>query len=181
MNKLVILFISIVFLSACTKSFDGGYEVPLLYKIDIQQGNVIEQEMLDRLKPGMDKDQVKFVMGTPVLIDPFHNNRWEYIFSFQKGGGVREQRHLTLHFDEEEEKLTHITGDITAADGSRDVNKIIEADAVVVPNSNKEEKGFFGRLLDTVNPFGDDDNANPSSDDEIDPLDDQKNEPFGDE
>ncbi|MFT5395544.1 MAG: outer membrane protein assembly factor BamE [Gammaproteobacteria bacterium] len=181
MNKLVILFISLIFLSACTKSFDGGYEVPLLYKVDIQQGNVIEQEMLDRLKPGMDQNQVKFIMGTPVLIDPFHNNRWEYIFSYQKGGGVREQRHLTLHFDEDEEKLTHITGDITAADGSRDVNKIIEADAVVVPKSNKE-KGFFGRLLDTVNPFDDDDDdENPSNDDRTDPLNDYKIDPLGDE
>ena len=177
MNKLVILFLSLVFLNACTKSFDGGYKVPLLYKIDIQQGNVIEQEMLDRLKPGMDKTQVKFIMGTPVLIDPFHNNRWEYIFSFQKGGGVREQRHITIHFDEDEEKLTHLTGDITAADGSRDVTKIIEADAVVVPNSGKNEKGFFGRLLDTVNPF-DDDKASPSSDDKIEPLDDNKIDPL---
>ncbi len=180
MNKLVIFFLSLVLLSACTKSFDGGYEVPLLYKIDIQQGNVIEQEMLDRLKPGMDKNQVKFIMGTPVLIDPFHNNRWEYIFSFQEGGGVREQRHITLHFDEDEEKLTHITGDIKAADGTRDATKIIEADAVVVPKSNREEKGFFGRLIDTVNPF-DDDEAHPVRNEETDSLDDDKTEPSGDE
>ncbi|GJM05521.1 MAG: hypothetical protein DHS20C09_15170 [marine bacterium B5-7] len=180
MKKLAIVVISLVFISACTKSFDGGYEVPLLYKIDIQQGNVIEQEMLDRLKPGMDKNQVKFVMGTPVLIDPFHNNRWEYIFSFQKGGGIREQRHITLHFDEDEQVLTHVTGDITAADGSRDVNKIIEADAVVVPKSGKNEKGFFGRLLDTVNPFGGD-QANPSSDGNIDPLEGNKDDPLGGE
>lgn len=155
MNKLAIFFISLVFLSACTKSFDGGYNVPLLYKIDIQQGNVIEQGMLDRLKPGMDKKQVKFIMGTPVIVDPFHNNRWEYIFSFQEGGGVREQRHITLHFDEDEEKLTHVTGDITAADGSRDAKNIVEADAVVVPKSDKAEKGFFGRLLDKANPLDD--------------------------
>jgi len=180
MNNLAIFFIFLVFLTACTKSFDGGYEVPLLYKVDIQQGNVIEQEMLDRLKPGMDKNQVKFVMGTPVLIDPFHNNRWEYIFSFQKGGGVRKQRHITLHFDEDEEKLTHITGDIKAADGSRDATKIIEADAVVVPESYKKEKGFFGRLVDSVNPFGDDE-ENPANDNETEPLDDSKTEPVDSE
>ena len=180
MKKLAIFFISLVFLGACTKSFDGGYEMPLLYKIDIQQGNVIEQEMLDRLKPGMDKNQVKFIMGTPVLIDPFHNNRWEYIFSFQEGGGIREQRHITLHFDEDEEKLTHVTGDIKAADGSRDVNQIVEADAVVVPKSDRNKKGFFGRLLDTVNPFDDDDD-NPSNNDRTDPLNDYKIDPLGGE
>jgi outer membrane protein assembly factor BamE len=154
MKKLVIFCISLILISACSRSFDGSYNVPLLYKIDIQQGNVIEQKMLDKLKPGMDKNQVKFIMGTPVLIDPFHNNRWEYAYSFQKGGGIREQRHITLHFDEEE-KLSQVTGDIIAADGSRDVNKIIEADAVVVPKSDKDEKGFFGRLLDKINPLDD--------------------------
>ena len=153
MNRLTIFFISLIFLSACTKSFDGGYEVPMLYKVDIQQGNVIEQDMLDRLKPGMDKNEVKYIMGTPVLIDPFHNNRWEYIFSFQKGGDTREQRRVTLYFDEDTEKLTHIKGDIKAADGSRDLNRIVEADAVIVPISDKNKKGFFGRLLDKINPL----------------------------
>lgn len=123
----------------------------MLYKVDIQQGNVIEQKMLDRLKPGMDKNQVIFIMGTPVLVDPFHNNRWEYIYSFQKGGGVREQRHITLHF--EEEKLTHVSGDIEVNHVPRDENKIItEEEAVVVPQSKKEEKGFFGKLWDKVTP-----------------------------
>ena len=60
-----------ILLAACSRSFDGGYNVPLLYKIDIQQGNVIEQDMINKLKPGMDKNQVKFIMGTPVIVDPF--------------------------------------------------------------------------------------------------------------
>ncbi|MAS82095.1 MAG: cell envelope protein SmpA [Legionellales bacterium] len=153
MNRVIIIFISITFFGACSKNYDGSYQVPLLYKIDIQQGNVIEQNMLDRLKPGMSKNEVKYIMGTPVLIDPFHNNRWEYIFSLQKGSSVREQRRVTLYFDEDTEELTHIKGDIKAADGSRDLNMIVEADAVVVPKSDKEKKGFFRRLLDKVNPL----------------------------
>ncbi len=173
MNKIFLFTLSLMILSACTKSFDGGYNPPLLYKLDIQQGNVIKQDMLDRLKPGMDKNQVKFIMGTPVLIDPFHNHRWEYIYSFQKGGGVREQRHITLHF--EEDKLARITGDIVPADGTRDVTKIVEAGEVIVPKSNKKEKGFFGRLLDSVNPF-DEDEVVPSSDDKTEPLNENKTE-----
>ena len=153
MNRSIIIFVSLIFLGACSKNYDGSYQVPLLYKIDIQQGNVIEQNMLDRLKPGMSKNEVKYIMGTPVLIDPFHNNRWEYIFSLQKGSSVREQRRVTLYFDEDTEELTHIKGDIKAADGSRDLNMIVEADAVVVPKSDEEKKGFFGRLLDKVNPL----------------------------
>ena len=151
MKKLVIFCISLIFLSACSRSYDGGFNVPLLYKIDIQQGNVIEQKMLDRLKPGMDKNQVQFIMGTPVLIDPFHNERWEYIYSFQEGGGVREQRHITLHF--EEDKLSHITGDIETSSGPRsETNTITEEEAVIVPESKNEGKGFFGRLWDKVTP-----------------------------
>ena len=107
--------------------------------------------MLDRLKPGMDKNQVQFIMGTPVLIDPFHNERWEYIYSFQEGGGVREQRHITLHF--EEDKLSHITGDIETSSGPRsETNIITEEEAVIVPESKNKEKGFFGRLWDKVTP-----------------------------
>ena len=130
--------------------------MPLLYKMDIQQGNVIEQDMLNKLKPGMDKNQVKFIMGTPVIIDPFHNERWEYIFSMQKAGGVREQRHITLHFDDD--KLTYVSGDIEVSDTPRIENEIVtEQEAVVVPEGSykKVEKGFFGRLWDKVTPGGD--------------------------
>ncbi len=153
MKKLAVFSISLILMTACTRSFDGGYNMPLLYKIDIQQGNVIEQDMLNKLRPGMNKNQVKFIMGTPVIVDPFHNERWEYIFSFQEGGGVREQRHITLHF--EDEKLSHVSGDIEVSHVPRVESEIItEDDAIVVPEGsyNKDEKGFFGKLWDKVTP-----------------------------
>ena len=154
MKNIIIFCLSLIFLAACSRSFDGGYNLPLLYKIDVQQGNVIEQDMINKLKPGMNKNQVKFIMGTPVLIDPFHNERWEYIFSFQEGGGVREQRHITLHF--EDDKLTHVSGDIEVSNTPRIENEIVtEDEAILVPKSTKEEKGFFGRLWDKVTPDDD--------------------------
>ena len=73
--------------------------------------------MLNKLEPGMDKKRVKFIMGTPVIVDPFHNERWEYIYSFQEGGKVREQRHITLHF--EDNKLAYISGDIEVSNISK--------------------------------------------------------------
>lgn len=152
MTKTVIFIALSILLSACSRSFDGGYNLPLLYKIDIQQGNVIEQEMLNKLKPGMDKSQVRFIMGTPMLIDPFHNNRWEYVYSFQKGGAVRKQRHITLHF--EEEKLAYISGDVVASSLPVKENQIVTEETVVVPE--KEKKGFFQRMLDKINPLDDD-------------------------
>ena len=154
MKKLALLCIPLILLGACSRSFDGGYNVPLLYKIDIQQGNVIEQEMLNKLKPGMDKNQVKFIMGTPVIIDPFHNDRWEYVFSMQKAGGVREQRHITLHFDEDE-KLSHLSGDIEISDVPiKELDIVTEEEAVTVPEGSYKgkEKDFFGKLWDKVTP-----------------------------
>ena len=154
MMRFILIFISLCLLCACSRSYDGGFNAPLLHKIDIQQGNVVDQEMLDQLKPRMNKKQVKFIMGTPVLIDPFHNERWEYIYSFQEGGTVREQRHITLHF--ENDKLAYISGDIEISNIPRQEYKTItEENAIIVPISDKEEKGFFGRLFDKINPLDD--------------------------
>jgi len=154
MMRFILIFISLCLLCACSRSYDGGFNAPLLHKIDMQQGNVVDQEMLDQLKPGMDKKQVKFIMGTPVLIDPFHNERWEYIYSFQEGGTVREQRHITLHF--ENDKLAYISGDIEISNIPRQEYKTItEENAIIVPISDKEEKGFFGRLFNKINPLDD--------------------------
>lgn len=71
----------------------------ITYKINIQQGNVITKEMADQLKPGMTRDQVKFVMGTPLLTDAFHANRWDYPFRFQPGRGRIEERRFTVFFE----------------------------------------------------------------------------------
>ena len=85
------------------------------YKIDIQQGNVVTQEMVSKLRQGMTRSQVKFVMGTPLVTDPFHPERWDYFYKFDKGGQPREERRLTLIF--EGEKLTKVLGDVNVAPG----------------------------------------------------------------
>ncbi len=81
----------------------------ITYKIDIQQGIVVTQEMADQLKPGMTRDQVKFVLGTPILADPFHANRWDYPFRFQPGRGRIEERRFTVYF--ENDRLARFEGD----------------------------------------------------------------------
>jgi len=137
---------------SCSRGYDGSFNAPLLHKIDIQQGNVIDQNMVNKLAPGLDKKQVEFIMGTPVLIDPFHTERWEYIYSFQEGGKVREQRHITLHF--ENGKLAYISGDIEVSNIPKRKEEIITEDnAIIVPESDQEE-GFFSRLLKKNKPSG---------------------------
>ncbi len=91
-------------------------QFPGVYKIDIQQGNIITQEMIDQLRPGMTKRQVIFVMGTPLVRDPFNQDRWDYIYSYQPGGGVRGQEGVTMYF--ENDLLTHFTGDFKPTEES---------------------------------------------------------------
>lgn len=83
---------------------------PGVYKIDIEQGNSITQEMVDQLRPGMTKRQVRFIMGTPLAQDPFNQERWDYIYSMQPGGEDREQERLTVIFDDED-RLASFAGD----------------------------------------------------------------------
>jgi outer membrane protein assembly factor BamE len=83
------------------------------YKIDIQQGNFISQEMVTGLKPGMSKEEVRIALGTPLLTDIFHADRWDYLYWREKPGAKREQRKLTVFF--EDGRLTRIDGDVVAA------------------------------------------------------------------
>lgn len=85
------------------------------YRMDVQQGNVVSQELVDQLKPGLTKAQVRFVLGTPLITDPFHPDRWDYFYSFRKGReSAPETRRLTLIFHDD--TLVRIEGDIAARD-----------------------------------------------------------------
>jgi len=76
-----------------------SYLPPLPYKIDVQQGNVITEEMVEKLKPGITKSQVLFVLGSPLIIDAFRDNRWDYVYLFREKGELIEQKRLTIFFD----------------------------------------------------------------------------------
>ena len=87
------------------------------YRIEIQQGNFVSQEMVSQLKPGMSKDQVRFVLGTALIADSFHADRWDYVFRRQKANSRElEQRDLTVFF--EDGRLARIEGDVTPAAGA---------------------------------------------------------------
>ncbi|MFZ5557430.1 MAG: outer membrane protein assembly factor BamE [Pseudomonadota bacterium] len=87
-----------------------------VYKIDIQQGNLVTQEMVSKLKKGMSRDQVRFALGTPLVTDPFHPDRWDYVYRFERRGRLEEQRRITVIF--ENDRLARIEGDVTPAAGS---------------------------------------------------------------
>ncbi len=98
------------------------------YRIDIRQGNYVSQEMVAQLKPGMTRDQVRFLLGTPLIADMFHADRWDYIYRFQPGHGELQQRRLTVYFADN--KLARVAGDVVAA-GTGDT------DAASAPSRNR--------------------------------------------
>lgn len=83
------------------------------YRIDIQQGNVVTQDMVDKLKPGMTRQQVRFILGTPPIVDPFRQDRWDYVYYLNRGGKLAEHRRLVLLF--EGDILRRIDGDVLPA------------------------------------------------------------------
>ncbi len=96
-----------VLLTACGSV--TSFSFPGVYRIDIPQGNLLTQEMIDQLRPGLTKRQVTFILGTPLLRDTFDQDRWDYLYSYQPGGGERVQERLTVYF--ENDQLTRLEGD----------------------------------------------------------------------
>ena len=87
----------VIALAACS-----SVEIPISpYRIDVQQGNALDQEAVDKLKVGMTSAQVRFLLGTPLLVDPFRNNRWDYVYNYRKAGKLTEKKRLALFFESE--------------------------------------------------------------------------------
>jgi outer membrane protein assembly factor BamE len=91
----VVLLASLSVMAAC-----GGYVPNIIapYRPDIQQGNVIIESALNQLKPGMSQEQVRFILGSPLLLDPFHADRWDYVYRYQTGKGQVENSRITIVF-----------------------------------------------------------------------------------
>ena len=88
-----------------------------VYKIDVQQGNTLDQEQIDQVKVGMNQKQVSFVLGSPMLRDPFHPDRWDYVYSFKPGHGELFKQRLSLFF--KQNKLVKIENKIVEPGGKR--------------------------------------------------------------
>ena len=130
------------------------------YRIDVQQGNVLTQEMVSQLRPGLSRDQVRFILGTPVLIDMFHANRWDYFYWLKKGNsGEVDTRRFAVYFDADG-KLISVAGDVAAAQPSDSTivsetrNREIDLGSLptdaTVTMPPPEERGFFRSMIDIV-------------------------------
>lgn len=112
MKRMILLVLP---LAAACSSVPGITSYLTPYRIDVRQGNFVSQEMAAQLKAGQTKDQVRFILGTPLLVDIFHPDRWDYVYRFQPGHGEVQQRRITVFFVDG--KLSRIAGDVVASEG----------------------------------------------------------------
>lgn len=105
---------ALTLLAGCSASRMAVPIVPGItpYRIDIQQGNIVTQEMLDKLEPGMSRNQVRFVLGTPLIVDPFRTDRWDYVYRMNKRGDLVEHRQLKVFF--KDDRLERFEGEVVA-------------------------------------------------------------------
>lgn len=106
-----------------------------VYRVDVEQGNIVTQEMIDQLRPNMNKRQVRYVMGSPLVVDVFHQNRWDYVYSFQPGGGIRQQKRISLIF--QDQLLMGLQGDFRPS--SEPIKETVRDISVVVPKRVKND------------------------------------------
>jgi len=97
------------FISACSTT-----QFPGVHRITVQQGNVITQSMIDKLKPGMTKSQVRYVLGNPIVDDSLNQARWDYVYSIQVPGLQLVQTKLQIFFIDE--RLSYFEGDYAPTD-----------------------------------------------------------------
>ncbi len=111
--RIIITLLAALAIAGCKQNL----ELPAIispYRIDIQQGNVVTQEMVGKLKAGLTRSQVRFVLGSPLVTDMFHSDRWDYIYLMQRQGRPDERRRLTVIFDGD--KLLRLEGDVVLTD-----------------------------------------------------------------
>jgi len=71
-----------------------------VYKVDILQGNHLDPDAIDQVETGMTRSQVRFILGTPMIKDPFHADRWDYVYYFKRGGNYDpERKRLVVYFE----------------------------------------------------------------------------------
>ncbi len=94
--RVLVPLLAALCLSAC-----GFIGFPGVYKIDVEQGNIVTPEMVTQLQPGMSRRQVRFILGTPLLEDPFNQSRWDYPYIKRNGQNVLSESRLMVYFDGE--------------------------------------------------------------------------------
>jgi outer membrane protein assembly factor BamE len=138
------LLISLAVVATLSLAACSGERIPWVYRIDVQQGNVITQEQVDQLQPGMSRRQVRFIMGTPLVADVFHKDRWDYLYLMKPGRGQPLEKRLTLYF--ENDRLGRLEGDFRPRPLAERPEAEPQVTSVVVPPQERKPRGLLTRL-----------------------------------
>jgi len=106
---LALLIVTAALLNGCSY-----FKYPDIHKVTVQQGNIVNQEMVDQLRPGMTRSQVRYILGTPLLMDTFDQDRWDYYYSIKRPGQKEMREKIAVFFDGN--ILTHFSGDYLPSD-----------------------------------------------------------------
>lgn len=138
-SQAIITPIICLWLSACSIA-----ESKLVHHIDVQQGNVITQDTVNQLKPGMSRHQIQYIMGTPMVVDVFHQNRWDYFYVDIPGRGKITRKHDTLLFDND--ALTRISGTVAPQPEAAAAESASKQVTLVVPSKVRVPPGLLNRF-----------------------------------
>ncbi len=111
-NKAFLPALAAFLLCACSSVTLPGWMHP--YRPDVQQGNIVTKDMVEQLRAGMTRDQVRFLLGTPMLMDVFHQDRWDYPYYLNRRSGETQIRKLSILFADG--KLEHYQSDAMPAE-----------------------------------------------------------------
>ena len=116
----------------------------VVHHIEVQQGNVVTQEMVDTLTTGMTKRQVQLLLGTPMIVDIFQQDRWDYPYLSKPSHGPAVQRNVSLYF--ENDQLTRMSGDLVPSKAPQARDPGQEKVSVTVPYQDRSRHGVLTRL-----------------------------------
>ena len=114
--RFLTVLLSFLFISACS--------IPQVYKLTVQQGNIVTQEMVDELKVGITKRQVAYVMGTPLIRSPFQQNRWDYLYTLERRDKIVKDYQVTVFF--EGDLYTHFEGEVPQEEKPEAQQEVLE-------------------------------------------------------
>jgi outer membrane protein assembly factor BamE len=115
-----------------------------VYKLDINQGNYLSQDMVDKLKVGQTRPQVKATLGTPLITSAFRDDRWDYVYEYSSAGRLREHRQFTVYF--KDDLLARWEGD-EMPQSAQDLNRVAATRALPV-DPYGQDAGIIGKIID---------------------------------
>jgi outer membrane protein assembly factor BamE len=139
MKKLLIIFTGIATLIS-----GGCSRLHLVHRIDVQQGNVVTQEKVNKLELGMNRNQVQFVMGTPMLAGVFHQDRWNYVYYLKPGYEDPQEQQIILFF--ENDTLARIEGSMKPSTEPLPDEQTTGVTSLVVPPEERVPPGLFNKI-----------------------------------